>query len=239
MGNKTSAVVSALPVAPQYGHALTVLTPGQTLTVLASPPSGKVRVVTATRTYEDDDTSPTSTNLVLRFLSALTTLEVANYNPSGTYDGYGADYPPMLFPGDSVQGVSVSGPKDLIVRINYFDLPDTGFFPIRVLTNGTTPVTVVPAAPSGKVNVLFGGIPSGGSAGGYIKNYDSVSHAIDFDVAGERAYHSDPSWIGASSLYTVSIPVQSILGAPLLLKLREVIMLNQLGVFGWYKQYDL
>jgi len=124
------------------------------------------------------------------------------------------------------------------VTTGYIDVPSTGISLIRVATNGTTPVTIVPAPLAGKLRVPF--LPETfhdtfSIAGNYWVQLDSIGHTGLVKQLGE-AY--SVFGVGAAPVLQPLLLLPATLTSPITFELLEATVTDEGLIIGAYQDVD-
>ena len=243
---------SLVPGAPTLGPVLKVLTidvpPLSTVTVLPAPDPGFVRVTGNSLTgrglgifvsaYPFGGTA--AYNLLLIdtvFLGVL----LAPGTASGVNPASPSAFPRIVFgSAETLDLQNLDAVNTIRVTTGYIDVPSTGIGLIRQATNGTTPVTIVPAPLPGKLRVpflpeTFENIFSGTVA--YWLQRDTVFHTGLLKQLGE-VYSGfgtiAPAPITAQGLLLLPVTLTS----PITFELFEATVTDEGLIIGAYQDVD-
>jgi hypothetical protein len=197
MGVKKSQLV--VPGDAAYGLQKTTITPGNSSPILSGPPAGFIRVFDMEggpglniELTAEPPTPPDNAPFQVSVVGPFGTLLLNDSSVSNQYDGYaGVTWGVSLAPGEYLSLANLSGALTIYVRANYIDYPATGVTLVRALTNGTTPVTIIPSPPVGKLHCpwippIFG-MESDYSFRWF--NRDTIQHGLDAKCGGANAYY--------------------------------------------------
>jgi hypothetical protein len=126
------------------------------------------------------------------------------------------------------------------VTTGYIDIPSTDISLIRQATNGTTPVTIVPAPLPGKLRLPFIGPSLGGSfsfgTASYWLQRDTIGHTGLVKQLGE--VYTGSSISAAPEGADAFIQLPATLTSPITFELLEATVTNEGLIIGAYQDVD-
>lgn len=161
--------------------------PGATVTVIDSPASGFFRMTgggtISLISLMVSSGNPVYVNYTARLLGSFGSVVIQNNSVYGEYTADGIWESPIIGPGESITIENLDGSESLDVVATYGDFASPDLTLYRLPTNGTSLVTLVPAAPVGKVRIqapvsplpFYPGVGEGESVVQY-GNRDDISH---------------------------------------------------------------